>query len=111
MKLINDWSLSWKFLSVQAAALLVFLSVIQADVLPVIQPLFSPEVWSWVTGFIAVLIVIARVIAQPGLEPERDQIALDELDELEKQMDTDPGVPVSSRVAAPTGSTFDKDRQ
>lgn len=91
MKLINDWSLSWKFLSVQAAALLVVLSAIQADVLPVMEPLFSSEMWSRVTGVLAVLILIARVIAQPSLEPERDQIALDD---LERQMDADPGVAV-----------------
>ena len=67
MKLIPDARHAWRFGSVQAAALLALLSAIQTEVLPLVQPLFSPQVWPWVSGLLALAIVLLRLVAQPGL--------------------------------------------
>ncbi len=64
MRLIDNWRQFWRFASVQAAALLGVLSLIQANVLPFVQPLVSPEVWPWVVLGFSCAITIVRVIAQ-----------------------------------------------
>jgi len=80
MKLIPDWKLAWKFMSVQAGLLLTALSMIQADVLPLVSPLFAAEKWPWVSGSLAIAIVVLRLIAQESLSPERAQLELDRLE-------------------------------
>lgn len=57
---------AWRLTSVWAAALLMLLSLLQADVLPLVQPLLPAEVWPWVSAGMALAIVVLRVIAQPG---------------------------------------------
>lgn len=65
-QLIPGASRAWRLTSVWAAALLMLLSLVQADVLPLVQPLLPPEVWPWVSAGMALAIVVLRVIAQPG---------------------------------------------
>lgn len=79
-RLIPDWPLAWRFSSVQAAALLAALSAIQAEVLPLVQPLIPATQWPLVSGALALAIIILRLHAQPALEPERQQLELDQLD-------------------------------
>jgi hypothetical protein len=76
-KLIPDAKISWRFSSVQATLLLGIVSSIQAELFPVLEPLFSPEQWRYVLPLWTVLIYILRNIAQPALEPERQQLELD----------------------------------
>lgn len=76
-KLIPDFRLAWRFLSVQAALLLSVLSGIQADVLPLVQPLVPADKWPWVSGGLALAIIVLRVLDQPGLEPGREQVQQD----------------------------------
>lgn len=75
LRLIDDWRHFWRFASVQAAAMLGVLSLIQANVLPFVQPLVSPEVWPWVVLGFSCLITVVRVIAQqlPTQPPEGGQ--------------------------------------
>jgi hypothetical protein len=68
-RLIADWRRAWRFSSVQAAVLLAFLSAVQADVLPLLQPLFSDRAWPLVSGGLGLLIVVVRLLAQPSLHP------------------------------------------
>ncbi len=65
--LIPNWLSAWRFGSVQAALLLAALSAVQADVLPLVQPLFPEQVWPYVSGGIALAVVLLRVLAQPAL--------------------------------------------
>lgn len=67
MSLISNWSSAWRFGSVQAAVLLAALSAVQADVLPLVQPLFPAHVWPYVSGGMALAVVVLRVWAQPAL--------------------------------------------
>lgn len=69
-QLIPEWRRAWRFNSVRAAALLVVLSMLQADVLPHLQGLISPEWWPLVTAGFALAIVILRVLAQPDAHPQ-----------------------------------------
>jgi hypothetical protein len=86
MKLIPDWRLAWKFLSVQAAVLLALLSGIQGEVLPLFAPLFPDHVWPWVSGGLALTIVVLRLVAQ-DLVQERELLGLQR---LEAELDTLP---------------------
>lgn len=73
-KLIPEWRLSWRFSSVQAAAVLAALSLLQADLLPYLQPLIPAKYWPLVTLALAVAIWIFRILAQPSLhEPQEPQ--------------------------------------
>lgn len=65
MKLIDNWHRCWRLASVQAAAALTLLSVLQTQVLPLVQFAIPPEAWPWVTAVVGVAIVVLRVIAQP----------------------------------------------
>lgn len=76
MRLIPDASLAWRFGSVQVAVLLALLSGIQAEVLPLVSPLFPPEVWPWVSGALALAVVLLRLVAQPALAPQRQLLQL-----------------------------------
>jgi hypothetical protein len=74
-KLIPDWRLAWRFASVQAAVLLALLSGLQAEVLPLISPLFAVDVWPWVSGSLALAVVVLRLVSQDSLAIEREQLA------------------------------------
>lgn len=63
-KLIDDWRQSWRFLSLHAAAALAALSLIQANVVPYVQPLVPEKYWPWVSLGMALLIGFFRLLAQ-----------------------------------------------
>lgn len=65
-RLIPEWRRAWRLATMWAAALLGLLSLLQAEVLPHLQALVSPEVWPWVTLGFSVAIALLRVLAQPG---------------------------------------------
>ena len=65
MKLIPNAKSAPRMASVQAASALALLSLIQSDVLPWVQPLVPAEYWPAVTGVFGLLIVGARLVAQP----------------------------------------------
>lgn len=69
IRLIANARLAWRFASVQAATLLAFLSALQAEVLPLVGPIFAPAVWPWVSGLLALAIVVLRLVAQPAVRP------------------------------------------
>jgi hypothetical protein len=77
-KLIPDWRLAWRFASVQAAVLLALLSGLQAEVLPLISPLFAVDVWPWVSGSLALAVVVLRLVSQDSLQIQREQVEWDE---------------------------------
>lgn len=87
MRLIPDARLAWRFTSVQAAALLAFLSAIQAEVLPLVQPLFPPHVWPWVSGLLALAIVVLRLLPQPSLDAVRQREFEREMAEFQGEVD------------------------
>lgn len=66
--LIPEWRQAWRFLSVQVSVLLALLSAVQAEVLPIIQPLVPPEKWPYVSAGLALVIIVLRVCAQPALQ-------------------------------------------
>ena len=70
MPLIPDWRQAWRFNSIQAAALLAVLSMLQADVLPQVQPLFPPAWWPWISGALALAIGLLRLRPQPELHAD-----------------------------------------
>jgi hypothetical protein len=84
-RLIFEAHLAWRFGSVQAAVLLALLSGVQAEVLPLVAPLFSPEAWPWVSGLLALAIVLLRLVAQPGLEAVRQRDFERDLAEFEAE--------------------------
>lgn len=79
-KLIPDAKISWRFTSVQATALLAFVSSVQAELFPLLKPLFTAEQWGVVLPAWVLLILVLRHIAQPGLQRKREQLELDQLD-------------------------------
>lgn len=62
LKLIPDWKQAYKFLSVQVAMLIVLLAGLQ-EVLPDLKEHLPAQ---WYAG-LAVLVAVARVLAQPKL--------------------------------------------
>lgn len=89
MKLIPDWKLAWRFMSVQAGVLLALLSGVQAEVLPLVTPLFPADKWPYVSGGLALAVVVLRLIAQDGLQAKRAEIALDQLEERAAEVPLD----------------------
>jgi hypothetical protein len=67
MNLIPNASAAPRMASVQAAAVLALLSLIQTDVLPIVQPLVPAQWWPAVTGVFGLIIIGARLIAQPSV--------------------------------------------
>lgn len=67
-KLIPEWRSAWKMFSVWASVALTLLSLIQAEVIPLVMPLVPPKYWPWVTATVGVLIVVLRVIRQHSIE-------------------------------------------
>ena len=49
-ELIPDWRQALRFNSVQMALVLALLSSIQADVLPLLQPIFPAKWWPFITA-------------------------------------------------------------
>lgn len=71
-RLIPEWRLAWRFTSVQAALVLAFLSMVQAEVLPIVQPIVPAKHWPLVSGGLALAIVVLRLLAQKGLRPPQE---------------------------------------
>lgn len=65
--LIGGWQRAWRLLSVRAALGLVLLSVLQAQVLPLIEFAVPPRAWAFVTAGFGVAIVLCRLLAQGGV--------------------------------------------
>lgn len=80
MNLIPDWKIAWRFLSVQAAVLLAVLSGIQGEVFPIISPLVPAEHWPYVSGGMALVILVLRLLPQPSVDVARMQLELDQLE-------------------------------
>lgn len=74
MKLITNWRRCWRLRSVQAAALLSLFSVLQAEVLPLIEFAVPARYWPWVSAVVGVAIVVLRIIQQPGALMPPDSI-------------------------------------
>lgn len=72
--LIPDARLAWRFASVQAALLLTILTAVQADVVPMLQPLMDNATYLKVSAGLSLLVIVLRVVAQPGLDPARQQL-------------------------------------
>lgn len=66
MQLIQGWNRAWRLTSVQAAALLVLLSVVQQEVLPLFQFAIPEHWWPWISASFGAAIILLRLIAQPG---------------------------------------------
>ena len=66
--LIADWRKAWRFLAIQASAVLTVLSAIQADMLPYIQPIFPAQYWPYVTAAFGITIVGLRILRQASLD-------------------------------------------
>jgi hypothetical protein len=77
IKLIPDAAIAWRFASVQAALVLTILTAVQADLVPMLQPLMEQDTYLKVSALLSFLVIVLRVVAQPGLEPERQLLALD----------------------------------
>lgn len=101
MRLIPDWRIAWRFLSVQAAVLLALLSGLQAEVLPLVAPLFPDRYWPWISGGLALAIVVLRLIAQDDLTVKRADIALDRFEEKAAELGLDEKMVFDEAVAAP----------
>lgn len=67
MRLIKGWQNAWRLTSVQAAALLVLLSVLQEEVLPLFAFAIPEHYWPWITGCFGAAIILLRLVAQPGV--------------------------------------------
>lgn len=68
MKLIPEWRQAHKLDTVQLAALLTLLSVLQAEVLPLLQFAIPPQYWPWVTAGFGVAIALLRMRVQPEIK-------------------------------------------
>ncbi len=77
IKLIPDAGIAWRFASVQAALVLTLLTAVQADVVPMLQPLMAQDTYLKVSALLSLLVIVLRVVAQPGLGPERQLLQLD----------------------------------
>lgn len=72
MKLIDNWRQAWRLNSIQAAALLALLSMLQAEVLPHLQAAVPDRWWPYVSAGVALAIVLLRLRAQPDLHVGED---------------------------------------
>lgn len=71
-KLIPEWRQAWRMDSVRAAAALTALSVIQAEVLPLIEFAVPAQFWPYITGAFGVAMIVLRMRAQPAIHQPRD---------------------------------------
>lgn len=68
---VSNWRQAWRLNTVQAAAALAFLSAVQADLLPLVQSVVPPKWWPYVTGAVALAIILLRLRDQPGVDVGR----------------------------------------
>ena len=70
---IPNWRQALRMDTVQLALVLAFLSSLQADVLPMLRPIFPQEWWPLITGGIALCIVLLRLRLQPALHESAEE--------------------------------------
>ena len=64
LKLVADWTAAWRWLSVQAGAVVVLLPVAWAA-LPDETKAIIPESWlPWIVGTVGVCVVVGRLVDQ-----------------------------------------------
>lgn len=63
MKLIDNWKKAWTFSSVQVAALLSILALLQTS-LPELQAMIEPQMYAVINLVLGVLVILARVVKQ-----------------------------------------------
>jgi hypothetical protein len=66
-KLIKQWKQSWKLTSVQAAALLMQLNIINVELLPLFHFAIPTQTMSWINALLGTSIIILRLIVQPSM--------------------------------------------
>lgn len=67
---IPQWRRCWRLASVQAAAALAAVSMLQTDVLPLLREVVPAGAGPWISLAFAALIVVLRLVAQPAaLDP------------------------------------------
>lgn len=64
IKLIPNWRVAYRFASVVVSAALVVLSTIQAEALPLLQPIVPADKWPWVSGLLGLAVIFARLVDQ-----------------------------------------------
>lgn len=68
---IAQWRRGWRLASVQAAAALAAVSMLQTDVLPLLREVVPPAAGPWISLAFAALIVVLRLVSQPkALDPD-----------------------------------------
>lgn len=72
-KLIPEWRQALRLDTVQAGAALAFLSVLQAEVLPLVEFAVPPALWPYITGAVGVAIIALRMRPQPALRQPTGQ--------------------------------------
>ena len=75
LRLITGWRNAWRLSSVQAAALLSLVSVLTVlheQMLPLFAFAIPARYWPWVTGIWGAVIIVLRLVAQPGVLPLPD---------------------------------------
>lgn len=65
--LIENWKRCWRMYSVQLAAVIIVLGVLQSAVLPHFKLSLSPELYSLINTAIAALLVYVRQIPQKSV--------------------------------------------
>lgn len=63
MKLIDNWKKAWTFSSVQVAALLSILALLQTS-LPELQAMIEPQMYAVINLVLGVMVILARVVKQ-----------------------------------------------
>lgn len=71
-RLIPEWRQAWRMDSVRAAAALTALSMIQAEVLPLVEFAVPAQYWPYITGAFGVALIVLRMRAQPAIHRPRD---------------------------------------
>jgi len=66
-QLISNWRDSWRMSSVQAAALLALLNVINAEILPLLHFTIPPSWMNWLNALLGIAIIVLRLVLQPPL--------------------------------------------
>ena len=66
-QLIKQWKTSWKLTSVQAAAMLAILNIVNLEILPLFNFAIPAQTMSWINALLGVSIIVLRLIVQPSM--------------------------------------------
>ena len=72
MKLIKNWRSAWRMHSVQIGIVAALVAAIQAELLPIIEPLFDAKTFSVIASRVSVLAIVLRLVAQPTVESTKE---------------------------------------